>query len=347
METSNYLKSGKRLDYLDVAKGIAILTVILGHVGIIGDIGPKGLFYMRKIDILFYIFHMPIFFIISGYLFKPYDFKVFISKKIKGFVIPYYSCALIITLFNVLRGLVVNPQNVVKVLKNDLVGFLLQRRYTTLWFLTALFFGLLIFWCTVKLCHDSKKTIVILLLFSVAFISYDELVSVPLPYNIDTAFIIQVYLAFGYFTRKYGWIEKLINDSKHKWIRIVAYSGLALLLTGINYKVTGGHSYEMFGSSYGIFPLTISAAILASVAVILFSSSIHSKVLQYLGKNSMIYFAFHARIGVIVGNDLVRKIGSLNSSILRILIIFVVAISICWLMDVVIRHSKLRFVAGR
>lgn len=47
-----------REEYMDVAKGIAILTVIMGHC--IHDCVIKKLIFS---------FHMPIFFLISGYFF--------------------------------------------------------------------------------------------------------------------------------------------------------------------------------------------------------------------------------------------------------------------------------------
>ena len=49
----------KRVDYLDYAKGIAIILVVLGHI-----------FSGGNIKTYIYSFHMPLFFIISGYLFN-------------------------------------------------------------------------------------------------------------------------------------------------------------------------------------------------------------------------------------------------------------------------------------
>ena len=64
--------SSKRLNYLDYAKGIGILLVVLGHI------------YNNNTKLWIYSFHMPLFFIISGYLLeynKTYD-KKFITIKI-------------------------------------------------------------------------------------------------------------------------------------------------------------------------------------------------------------------------------------------------------------------------
>ena len=49
----------KRMDYIDIAKGIGIILVILGHRNISTDIKQ-----------FIYTFYMPLFFMLSGYLFK-------------------------------------------------------------------------------------------------------------------------------------------------------------------------------------------------------------------------------------------------------------------------------------
>lgn len=50
---------GERLDHIDACKGIGILLVILGHTNV-----PS------IVHTIIYSFHMPLFFIISGYLFS-------------------------------------------------------------------------------------------------------------------------------------------------------------------------------------------------------------------------------------------------------------------------------------
>ena len=49
-----------RLDYLDIAKGIAILFVVIGHV-------PDA-FDAPLYRVVLYTFHMPLFFIVSGWV---------------------------------------------------------------------------------------------------------------------------------------------------------------------------------------------------------------------------------------------------------------------------------------
>ena len=77
----------KRVHYLDYAKGIAIILVVLGHI-----------FSEGNIKTYIYSFHMPLFFIISGYLFNYSNlnsFKEFIYKRINGILIPYCTFSII------------------------------------------------------------------------------------------------------------------------------------------------------------------------------------------------------------------------------------------------------------
>ena len=71
-----------RISYIDNAKGILILCIILGHVYTGGGIHR-----------LIYVFHVPAFFIISGILFnysktleKP--FASVLKKKVKNILVP-------------------------------------------------------------------------------------------------------------------------------------------------------------------------------------------------------------------------------------------------------------------
>lgn len=77
------VENNARISYIDNAKGILILCIILGHI----YTGGGG------IHELIYVFHVPAFFIISGILFnysktleKP--FVSVLKKKIKNILVP-------------------------------------------------------------------------------------------------------------------------------------------------------------------------------------------------------------------------------------------------------------------
>ena len=82
----------ERVEWIDCAKGIGIILVIMGH-----SICPDTLLYWL------YTFHMPLFFFLSGLTFnfdKYYEFKSFAINKIKSLLIPYALLSLIYFVWN-------------------------------------------------------------------------------------------------------------------------------------------------------------------------------------------------------------------------------------------------------
>lgn len=60
------MSQGKRIDWIDTAKGIGIIAVIIGH------------FHVPDLTMrLIYSWHMPLFFIISGILYTDKPFQNF------------------------------------------------------------------------------------------------------------------------------------------------------------------------------------------------------------------------------------------------------------------------------
>ena len=98
-----------RLKWLDSARGIGMLLVVVGHAAtsaIRNDVGWVQQLY----NYIFYI-HMPFLFILSGYSYqinrdRYNDIKLadFLKKKAKGLMIPYFATTLVVYLvFEVLN----------------------------------------------------------------------------------------------------------------------------------------------------------------------------------------------------------------------------------------------------
>lgn len=88
----------ERIDYIDKARGVLILLVIIGHI-----------FQSGYVHNLIYSFHIPAFFIISGILFKysnatQKSYKSIMISKLYTFGIPFiffevYGCLTYIVRF--------------------------------------------------------------------------------------------------------------------------------------------------------------------------------------------------------------------------------------------------------
>lgn len=83
----------KRNNFIDILKGYAILLVVLGHCIQYGcGLLPNNLFFSNNIFKIIYSFHMPLFVLISGYLFyyseKKRDLIHVIKDKFLGLIVP-------------------------------------------------------------------------------------------------------------------------------------------------------------------------------------------------------------------------------------------------------------------
>lgn len=82
----------ERDHYIDIAKGFAMVLVIIGHTACVP-------YYMKY---WLYSFHMPLFFLLSGLNFDPDRYptlKAFLLRKLQTLVLPYFTCSLLVWLW--------------------------------------------------------------------------------------------------------------------------------------------------------------------------------------------------------------------------------------------------------
>ena len=128
----------ERNEYIDILKGIAICLMVFGHCIQLGngsEYVSNELFFENLFFKLIYIFHMPLFMGISGYLFfssyERYGYYV-IVKKAKSFLLPVFT----VIGLNVIYNLIVSYNEIT-------LYTLFYNLYDTLWFLQSLFFNVI------------------------------------------------------------------------------------------------------------------------------------------------------------------------------------------------------------
>ena len=261
----------KRIEYLDYAKGIGIILVVLGHILIKGNI-----------KIYIYSFHMPLFFIISGYLFNYINiinFKEVINKKIKALLIPYLTFSLINILGEyILSGLsfMVLKKNFLETIKFSGIG--------ALWFLPALFIAEFIFiFCKINI----SKSIYSILIFG--GISCMALLIWVFTKNFIAIILIRsiiglIFMVIGYY------LFFIMKNITLKWYQLIIITLLSIKLAILN----GG--VDLWGISFNNIILYFTTSILGSLNIILISKKINSKILKFFGENTLIIMATHQLI---------------------------------------------------
>lgn len=273
----------KREEYFDVAKGIAILTVIMGHV--IHDCTLKNWIFS---------FHMPIFFLISGYFFYKKESKSFMKAKARQLLIPYIVTCVGIIILSIIVNLLLNNSDVIWESVKEWgiaslygsggvheVPFHIPQIGAT-WFLWALFFSLIIMNSIVD-CKYSY--IIVACLF---FVGQKSSELVWLPMSIQPALVCLLFVYLGYLCKK----ENILNSDIPKgWI-------LAITLIWAVSFIYGGHMY-LVGCYFGNGILDIIGALCGSYIMILVSRFIVGKtkfiscILQFFGRSTLPILCFH------------------------------------------------------
>ena len=285
-----------RIGWIDTAKGIGLLCVILGHLSV------------PLVDTWVYFFHMPLFFFLSGVVFSggKYDFKTFLTKKLRSLVIPYFTLGGGIFLFwCLLYALEGRPAgDYLEMLKN----FLVQEHWWTVWFLACLFLTELIAYAIHRF-FGKAATIASIALCAFGIARY-RLGWGSLPWNLDVALVAQLFFHLGFCFK--GFFGKLSRfDSLRvlpKLLLVGLMMGLDLVLGFVCIRVSGA-SMDMSVGWYGNVLLIFPADLCGIAGVILFARMIDWKWLTWLGRHTMVIFAWHSRIVIVACDRVYARLG--------------------------------------
>ncbi len=262
---------GKRIDYLDYSKGIAIILVVLGHI-----------FNGGNIKTYIYSFHIPLFFIISGYLFNYSNinsFKEFISKKTKVYLIPYLTFSII----NILGYYIFSSLSFI-VLRNNFLETIKFCGIGALWFLPVLFIAESIF----MFCKINIKNFIysILILGGISFVA---LAIWMLTKSFIALILIRSMIALIFIIIGYS-LCNIIKNLNLKWYQIAIIMLLNIVLAMINGYV------DLWGIQFNNIILYFINSVLGSLNIISISKKINSKLLSFWGRNTLIIMGTHQLI---------------------------------------------------
>ena len=162
----------KRLDYLDMTKGLGMILVLIGHLQ--GDSIFTFSPYIHPLCVFIFSFHMPMFFIVSGILRaikndEVKSFKDIAKNRFKGIMIPYYWFSFFYLIFVV--AALIKGEIAVQTLLLNIWYVLSCYGMNVLWFLPALYFGELLFiYMRRKLRNDTHFIAVLVLSNAIVYL---------------------------------------------------------------------------------------------------------------------------------------------------------------------------------
>ena len=165
----------KRLDYLDMTKGLGMILVLIGHLQ--GDSIFTFSPYIQPLCVFIFSFHMPMFFIVSGILLaikndevKP--LKEVAKSRFRGIMIPYLWFSLFYLI--VVVAALIKGEIAVQTLYLNIWYVISGYGMNVLWFLPALYLGELLFIFLRRRIRDHIPFITVVVLSNaiVYFLSY-------------------------------------------------------------------------------------------------------------------------------------------------------------------------------
>ena len=204
----------KRIEWVDICKGLGICLVIIGHTSI-ANISPILYDWI-------YSFHMPLFYMLSGLMFNPdkYDTLVkYLNRRVRSLIIPFL-------LLNTILFILVRWTNLlyIQLQWTELLTGVLAMYFIRVLFITELWYYL------IDRCSSSVWFKLLVIIFSILVCDYLRHVD-PICWgstrNEDMGVFLPsialFYYALGQTLRKYTLLGQFINSFHCYFISCYSY----------------------------------------------------------------------------------------------------------------------------
>lgn len=204
--------------YLDIAKGITIILVVLGHSIQYGSFEYlHAQFFQDPLFVAIYSFHMPLFMLISGYLFRGsicrHSFKYNIRTRFMSLLLP-------VIIWNSIYVALIVLQHY---LEGSTIHWtaLLVSYITNIWFLWAIFWSSIIVLIIHRYFYDNIVLYIVLGCIALLLLRNN---------NISLYIYMYPYFVVGYLWKKYALDLKFKDLHTSKKTILLLVSGLLYIL---------------------------------------------------------------------------------------------------------------------
>ncbi|KOP78668.1 hypothetical protein AMS59_12700 [Lysinibacillus sp. FJAT-14745] len=286
------MQNKEYLNWIDILKGLGIILVILGHI----RLSPELISYI-------YLFHMPLFFFISGYLMNinKYDsFNQLLKKKTRTLLIPYFTFSVI----SIICYSVIGHKDID--VSATILSFIEGKRNeiyfnVPLWFLVGLFVVEIMYYIQKKLLRNDILLLILAIFINFIAVVFLNVIETPnWIWSIDTAMYYLLYYQLGNLFRIYKDkidFKKVFNKVA---VGIFVFLCISFNLLSLISPDLINYVYNSLNANSGfLFIRLIIYAISGIVTYVCLAMYIKkSTTLEYIGKNSLIIFALHWPIGI-------------------------------------------------
>ena len=280
-----------REKWIDNAKGLAMLLVILGHVS-------GGLTGVIRFDFVYGI-HLAMFFLLSGYTLKKKGLtRDYVTARFSRLMVPYFYTCAVITLTDLFNSYVLNHDASILTITN-LIGKNLVRsffasgaitsfgpveigtRIGAIWFLPAMFFAQLIVQFLLNRTEDDR--IPGLWTAGIGLAAYLTARFLWLPFSVQSGMLASFFLWIGYEIRKHGVLSRL------RWYHYLAAQICLLFGIAFGYCNIGFVAADLNDLFFSV-PVGLSGCLLI---YLISKGNKKGILLSYIGRISLTIMCVH------------------------------------------------------
>lgn len=238
------MESNKRLGYIDIAKAVLIICVVLGHIphamNLLGMDYPFVCYPLDATMFLYVGIYMQAFFLLSGYT-SHFDkpFCTFLARNLKGILVP---CLFLGPLAQTLNYILIGNFSV-PLFPNGFLDFLFCDN---LWFLWVMFGARLIYWAVAHFIDSKSCRGVAMMGILVVGIFLDHLCGNSQSYLCKnycfyrTAMCLGVFLWLGDILKTMNLSVKVSLAIGFSYIPFIFISKYVLFLRPVSFSGAGG-----------------------------------------------------------------------------------------------------------
>ena len=317
---TSVMNNQERLDYVDCFRAFGILLMIMGHVGF-GSVFDKWI----------HAFHMPMWFLVSGFFMKSNcNVAERIIKRIRSLIIPFLSFSLFyISIYYLYTG----SFELYRIITPNSTPI---RFNGALWFLPALFWADLVAYLFYHFITNRVVATVLLIVIG----GVESLVQISLPLSIDSGLVGCGLLAFGYIIRLVFVRMREMNIIIAS-LFLVLFSSLSFLNGTVNMRENDYSNILLFWVN------SIGITLMFLVIFYKLSSHISKEFILKIGKNSLVFVCVNQFVLILISKIIKPIQDSISLSLIRNIIVVIIIVILSHLFDLLLSKTPLKFVLGK
>lgn len=293
-------KAKLRIEWIDILRGFAIFLVLLGHNN------PPFINYI-------YGFHMPLFFVISGYLYNDeQSLWVHLRHIFNRYVLTYIVLCIFnlflyyVELLFVVGSIQLSSRTVLSNIKNILlVNERGMQGCFPLWYLAALSMSLAIFALIMTIKNGWVRTALVVIVSGTGFVLGQK--GIYMPFRFSIAFVAVFFIGVGYLFRKYDVVAYFTNLNTYvkKMACLILMFALSVIVIGRN---SADGMINMSIARYGNPCMFILGALLGTLILLFIFSEIGKRRNRFLnfietaGRHTIFFIAFDESSNLLGGS---------------------------------------------